>query len=328
MSSNQPRYQYSPLHKSPQVMSQPFRSIPQNIPADTRVVNISFNNIAIIEPGSFKHLNDCTQLHLMRNKISILKPKSFQGMENLQILQLSQNDLEQLNAYTFEGLVSLKTLYISSSKLKNINSNAFFSLNRLLRLQLNQNHLSTVNKNMFPELTRLGELWLKNNEISHIDKFAFMANTYLRKIFLGGNKLRHVHKDMFQDMYLAELDLTGNRIQTIEPESFSVERHTYLYLFENQLSSLGWNIFRNDNNMRHTLIAFYNIIYLDVNFIKCKRQNCWIFHGIDAGWLKLHVPERKEPQLTPSECNSTCVKKGNMFHSYRHIYISFWGYRL
>lgn len=76
------------------------------------------NNLSIIYPGTFRHLQALEELDLGDNRhLRSLEPDTFQGLERLQSLHLYRCQLSSLPANLFRGLVSLQYLYLQENSL-------------------------------------------------------------------------------------------------------------------------------------------------------------------------------------------------------------------
>ena len=68
--------------------------VPDDIPAQTVVVHLEYNEITFIRANSFQSLSTCTKLYLSSNRISEIQIEAFKGMMHLKYLFLSWNNIK------------------------------------------------------------------------------------------------------------------------------------------------------------------------------------------------------------------------------------------
>lgn len=73
-------------------------------------LDISKNNIYVIEAEIFKNLTNLRRLDVSNNKITALSEGSFNGLGNLERLDLSKNQISFIDPLAFRQLVNLKKL--------------------------------------------------------------------------------------------------------------------------------------------------------------------------------------------------------------------------
>ena len=145
-------------------MFQKLNRVPR-VPTNTTVLDLRFNNIAEIRPGSFHGLSDLHTLLLNDNRIKHLLPRTFEGASNLRILYLYKNRLERISPGAFSGLPNLEQLY------------------------LHFNHLKEIRKGTFNDLPSLERLFLHNNLLHHLPADAFHNVGPMTRLRLDSNAL-------------------------------------------------------------------------------------------------------------------------------------------
>ncbi|KAK0159144.1 hypothetical protein PV328_010066 [Microctonus aethiopoides] len=126
-------------------------------------LDISKNNIYVIEAEIFKNLTNLRRLDISNNKITALGEGSFNGLGNLERLDLSKNQISFIDPLAFRQLVNLKKLDLSTNKLSTVAPTLFHDLLALERLKLNGNTLKTLSEGSFHGLKLLRQLDLSNN---------------------------------------------------------------------------------------------------------------------------------------------------------------------
>ena len=77
--------------------------IPDDIPVNSTVVSLYYNNISAIPPNSFSHLSRCVNLVLGANQLSHIETGTFSGLTSLETLYLAFNRIEDVNAPMWIG---------------------------------------------------------------------------------------------------------------------------------------------------------------------------------------------------------------------------------
>ena len=85
--------------------------VPDDIPVNSTIVSLYYNNITRIPPNSFSELSLCTNLILGANHLSAIEPGTFNGLTSLHELYLAFNFIDMtvvlIDAYStrFDCLV-------------------------------------------------------------------------------------------------------------------------------------------------------------------------------------------------------------------------------
>lgn len=95
-------------------------------------IDLSFNNIVVVEKGSFKDLFSVKYLFLGNNRIETLDSELFQVTVNLKTLDLAHNIISSLDPATF-NIQGGKLLEVNL--LSNACVNGFYEANYFLRLE-------------------------------------------------------------------------------------------------------------------------------------------------------------------------------------------------
>ncbi|CAG2196865.1 CD283 [Mytilus edulis] len=84
--------------------------IPQHLPGDINVLDMSLNRLKIIGNNSFVNYRDLQELYLSQNQLRYLSDQSFQGLYKLTILDMSENILNLSKVYSAELFHPIKNL--------------------------------------------------------------------------------------------------------------------------------------------------------------------------------------------------------------------------
>ena len=186
-------------------------------------LDLSLNQLDEVGPwiGYQVYLNS---LNLYSNRIGKIRPKSFEFATDVYYLNLSHNLLVYLDSDAFYGLNYLQTLDLSGNRLSEINENAFRGM-YLWEFDFNLN--------------------FSNNNLSALYNYTFSSI-----VFAESN-------DSFLYGYNGLIDLSSNRIKSIDVDSFEVfgPHLYYLNLMNNKLDYLDTSMF----------LKSYTLIYLALN---------------------------------------------------------------
>lgn len=145
-------------------MFQKLTRVPR-VPSNTTVLDLRFNNIADVRPGSFHGLNELHTLLLNDNRIRHLHPRTFEGAPNLRILYLYKNRIDRISPAAFAGLPKLEQLYLHYNHLRDIAKGTFNDLPALERLFLHNNMLHRLPADAFHNVGPMTRLRLDSNAL-------------------------------------------------------------------------------------------------------------------------------------------------------------------
>ncbi len=223
--------------------------VPQDIPADARVVNLrgnkltssSFeqegsdalsnveelnlrkNHIRSIE-GVWRGLGSLKQLDLRENQLWRIRPGALSALLSLENLLLYWNNIGRIENGSFAGLQSLKVLDLTSNKISVVEVGAFECLKNLEKLYLRFNDIRNI-AGVFSGLHSLKILSLSGNEISKIEEGTFDSTGNLEQLHLSSNKLSFARlngADVWRGLSsLKYLGLSSNKMFYIEKGAFA-----------------------------------------------------------------------------------------------------------
>ncbi|GLD56361.1 peroxidasin homolog, partial [Lates japonicus] len=109
----------------------------ETVPAvspQTTILDLRFNKIKDIQPGSFRRLKNLNTLLLNNNHIRRIPRGAFEDLENLKYLYLYKNEIQSIDRQAFKGLVSLEQLYLHFNNIESLEPESFTHLPKLERL--------------------------------------------------------------------------------------------------------------------------------------------------------------------------------------------------
>ncbi|KAM8938815.1 leucine-rich repeat and immunoglobulin-like domain-containing nogo receptor-interacting protein 3 [Pelodytes ibericus] len=183
-------------------------SIPEGIPSETRLLDLSKNRIRCLNPGELSPYPQLEEVDLSENIISTIEPGAFANLYYLQILRLKGNQLKLLPTGVFTKLSNLTLLDISENKIVILLDFMFQDLRNLKSLEVGDNDLLYISQKAFSGLVGLEQLTIEKCNLTSISAeslFYLQGLEVLRLRYLGISSLEEQN---FQKLYnLKELEL-------------------------------------------------------------------------------------------------------------------------
>uniref|UniRef100_A0A3Q2QIC6 Leucine rich repeat transmembrane neuronal 4 n=1 Tax=Fundulus heteroclitus TaxID=8078 RepID=A0A3Q2QIC6_FUNHE len=139
-----------------------FQDIPVNITTGCQGLSLRYNNLLVLLPYQFAHLNQLIWLYLDHNSIHSIDVLAFHGVRRLKELILSSNKLSFLHNNTFSPIPNLRNLDLSYNQLQSLQPGYFYGLRKLQNLHLRSNGLKQIVIRTFLECRSLdlaGNAW-------------------------------------------------------------------------------------------------------------------------------------------------------------------------
>ena len=185
-----------------------------------KILDLSGNELTDFNPYGFGLSNSTIKIYLEYNEISVLQDGSFVHLIHLETLQLDYNNLITFDVEMLtdgQGLPNLKNLHLVGNKIGIMPSNSLLSSN-LTTFDTGQNNISGVSSDHFRNLSRLATLKLDSNSLTEMPKF-YATLASLEVMTLSNNK---IHTCDFSMEYaskipkIVELDVSFNKLSYIE----------------------------------------------------------------------------------------------------------------
>lgn len=250
-----------------------------------KILNLFGNKLSVLAPETFEGIEDTLEyldagfnvieevgeisfpflkyLNLEQNRLVNIDG-AFNLLGSLQVLEIQGNMIEDLSPATFMGMDNLISLDVSRNKIKMLQPNVFQNT-YLNEVNLSRNALKELIKDTFSDLSILEVLDLSHNHLMGINNGAFDNIPRLKKLFLNDNKLSSYKGDFFQNMDndtdLHTLDLSGNALTYLYPESFMYHPQLKIVSFSrNQFSFFPTQFIKG--------LIYLEELALDANIIK------------------------------------------------------------
>lgn len=164
-----------------------FYTIPEGIDLDTQVLDLSSNNINILQKEIFliMSITNIQKLYLRKCKLEIVDDKAFRGVTNMDELDLSDNQLSavpsliyipylksinlahnpihQITSYSFQSTPGIRYIDLSNCQIHTIYSEAFYGIDKIDTLKLNGNKLASLKPRTVDKLSYIRNLDIHDN---------------------------------------------------------------------------------------------------------------------------------------------------------------------
>ncbi|XP_071440251.1 leucine-rich repeat neuronal protein 3-like [Hetaerina americana] len=147
-------------------------------------LDLSLNNLHIIQPFSFRDFPELEYLNLSWNGLHTISPSGLM-LPNLNVLDLSHNRLSILKEHYFIDIPALKTIYLSNNILSRIP--AFVFGRNLHTLALARNHIIRLEENALEGINITGKLDLSSNALRRIPNAALKRSGRIDNLILDNN---------------------------------------------------------------------------------------------------------------------------------------------
>ncbi|KAG5270428.1 hypothetical protein AALO_G00192500 [Alosa alosa] len=177
-------------------------TIPDGIPIETRVLDLSKNRIHAINPDDFAAYPQLEELDLSGNNIIYVEPGAFNMLFNMHSLSLKSNRIKLLSQGVFTGMTNLTVLDISDNKIVILLDYMFQDLRNLRSLEVGDNDLVYISHWAFSGLLVLESLTLERCNLTEVPKEALshlhgLISLHMRHLNIGAlkeNSFRKLHR--------------------------------------------------------------------------------------------------------------------------------------
>ena len=237
-------------------------AIPNWIPSNVRKIDLSYNPFLKLQQDSFVRFTTLRSLLLRRCNLSqpFRLPKTLWdidlygnsfSVENVAVIFKMMHKPRIMtinlgaNNLALDGILSVlpnsvKELCLCNNVLRKIEVDDFKGFSNLRELDLGSNGLQSIATGAFDHLKELRNITLSNNNLAHLPSRLFQHNPKTSFIKLDKNNFRHT-PDLSGIKRLLILDLSSNRIKTVNSSSFGIRKIRIIRLALNEIKSFNFS---------------------------------------------------------------------------------------
>uniref|UniRef100_A0A8C1S2T0 Leucine rich repeat and Ig domain containing 2a n=2 Tax=Cyprinus carpio TaxID=7962 RepID=A0A8C1S2T0_CYPCA len=291
-----------------------YNAIPDGVPTETRILDLSKNRIpavnpddfaayphieeldlsgniiAYVEPGAFNLLYSLHTLSLKSNRIKLLSLGVFSGLSNLTNLDISDNKVVILVDYMFQDLRNLRSLEVGDNELIYISHRAFSGLLSLESLTLERCNLTVVPTDALSHLHNLVSLHMRYLSISTLHPYSFKKLFHLRHLEIDNwPSLDVVPINSLHGLNLTTLSITNTNLSTFPYQAL---RHlpylTHLNLSYSRIRVVEGGLLRDLVRLRELRLAGSQLVSIEPYAFQGIR---WL-HLLNVSHNRLDTLER------------------------------------
>uniref|UniRef100_A0A3Q0SNK9 Ig-like domain-containing protein n=1 Tax=Amphilophus citrinellus TaxID=61819 RepID=A0A3Q0SNK9_AMPCI len=249
-----PRCECSAQLRSVSCQRRRLTNIPEGIPTETRLLDLSKNRLRWVQTGDLAPYPRLEEVDLSENLIATLEPNAFSTLQSLKVLKLRGNQLKLVPMGAFAKLGNLTSLDLSENKmvilldytfqdlrsLKHLELQAFSGLLGLEDLTIARCNLTSISGQTLSYLRSLVTLRLRHLSITALEDQNFRKLSNLRGLDIDHwPYLEYISPLSFQGLDLHWLSITNTNITSVPSASFKNLVHlTHLNLSYNPITTL------------------------------------------------------------------------------------------
>ncbi|XP_055640650.1 chaoptin [Toxorhynchites rutilus septentrionalis] len=289
-----------------------------------RTLDIHGNRLVTLKKGQFKGLREAEILDLSFNNLTKLDASHVSDLTKMTWINVSHNALSEITRGTFARNAVLRVLNMAFNNIKKIDANTFRGMRFLRRLHLNDNMISDVGRGTFGSVTRIGTIDLARNRIKKVDYQMFFQLNYVEVVNLAENEITEIQKDSFKDLYLTHINISHNRLETIEPKSFiNCANMTVLDLSHNLIRSLPRTAF-DETTYASEWILTHNLL---TNMSQISLANMTGLRVLNVSYNNIvDIPKNTFPKLY--ELHTIDASHNSISHIYNAVFQNLFSLRV
>ncbi|KAH3708137.1 leucine-rich repeat and immunoglobulin-like domain-containing nogo receptor-interacting protein 4 isoform X2 [Dreissena polymorpha] len=264
------------------------RAVPEGIPANTQLLDLSFNSISHIRVGDLAYLGNLQQLYLSQNELTetSLDERAL-DLPSLVTIDLSSNNFKTIPTFLPRGL---QTLWFLNNQIEVLRTGAFERYSSILYLDVSNNGMMAIQPEAFAPLTSLQTLYISFNNLTDTSfpPNLFAKNTNLTHLSLRFNQLTSLLLNL--PVSLEYLDYVGNAIRTLPAYGFtSLPSLKAMEFWQGQITSIED-------------FAFYGLPNVEIlDFMQCQISSALTkntFAGL-SGLTTIYLDINQISQIQP-----------------------------
>uniref|UniRef100_A0A3B3YFC9 Ig-like domain-containing protein n=1 Tax=Poecilia mexicana TaxID=48701 RepID=A0A3B3YFC9_9TELE len=260
-----PRCECSAQLRSVSCQRRRLTNVPEGIPTETRVLDLSKNRLRWVQSGDLAPYPRLEEVDLSENLIATLEPNAFAALQNLKVLKLRGNQLKLVPMGAFAKLGNLTSLDLSENKMVILLDYTFQDMRNLKQLEVGDNDLVYISHKAFSGLLGLEDLTIERCNLTSISG---QTLSYLHSLVTL--RLRHLSITALEDQNFRKLNnLRGLDIdhwpylEYISPLSFQGLDLHWLFITNTNITTVPSNSFKNLVHLTHLNLSYNPITTLE-----------------------------------------------------------------
>ncbi|XP_078525194.1 leucine-rich repeat and immunoglobulin-like domain-containing nogo receptor-interacting protein 3 [Lissotriton helveticus] len=233
-------------------------AIPEGIPTETKILDLSKNKIRCLSPGDLSPYPLLEEIDFSENVISTVEPGAFGNLFNLQALHLRGNQLKLIPTGVFTKLTNLTLLDISENKIVILLDHMFQDLKNLRSLEVGDNDLVYVSQKAFTGLLSLEQLTIEKCNLTTLSAESLSHLHNLEVLRLRYLSIGALEEQNFKRLYnLKELEIDNwPFLEDVPPMCFQGLNLTSLSITYTNITSVPTAALRNLIYLTHLNLSY------------------------------------------------------------------------
>jgi Leucine-rich repeat (LRR) protein len=192
--------------------------------ADVKIFNASFseNNFEKFPELVCELFVNLRDLYMEKTSLKVITASSFDKCTNLENIYFGDDEIISVDSGVFLSCSKLVSLKFNGNEILKLASGAFEGLESLQVLTLISNNFSSIDSQLFKSLTSLKELSINDQPLAKLPENLFENLSKLEILNLNNNELLTVPSTWFNGKTLESVDLSYNKIRTIDSNLLKV----------------------------------------------------------------------------------------------------------
>ncbi|XP_051930748.1 leucine-rich repeat and immunoglobulin-like domain-containing nogo receptor-interacting protein 3a [Hippocampus zosterae] len=240
-------------------------SLPDGIPLDTKILDLSANKLRWVEHGDLISFSNVEKLDLGENMINVLEPNAFSSLQSLQSLSLRGNQLKLIPTGAFSHLSNLTSLDLSGNKLVILLDFTFQDLKSLRNLEVGDNDLVYISNKAFLGLVALRELTIERCNLTSVSSqsLSYLHNLVtLRLRYLGISTLEDQNFRKLGNLRGLEID-HWPFLEYVTPHGLQGLNLSWLSITHTNITSVPTSALRSLSHLTSLNLSFNPISVLE-----------------------------------------------------------------
>jgi len=244
-----------------QCVNRSLTEIPTSLPASTRTLNLSHNQIAGVTAEHVGHLSEVEVISLQNNMLSAISGDTFVNCTALHSLYLDHN---ALSSVSFVNRSHIRELHISFNRITSIDIGN--TVLPLTTLDLSFNSVQQFNSGLLSSLHNVRMLNLSHNLLKTVvlDDSSVLAFSSVSSFDVASNRLATVR--LCNECYwysLQYLNLSSNQLHSVDSRWCDLLPNlTLLIVSENPISRITSGTFRHCSSLRALHLSNFSIRHI------------------------------------------------------------------